>query len=948
MFDCIARSNVPCSPLYEREQEAQTIVVSMPMPEVVLSTMESEPNHRLDEKKAKLSEVRTSESFAGPATPSATSPIILGGLQEEDPGNGARVSGAFQDLIDELVRQHVRELSELKRKVPSGPLDYKVASGDSPRTPKSVNFDPDGRLSIPPEVGRSLSHESLEDPFNGNMQSLDGSLVLGLASSSRSDGTATRSWTVAQPGATEAAVEELCELEAQNLNMKCSNQKLLRLELRPVWIVSKNQSASFVMGMQSSSASNFGDLSIFCSQGGEAFPMTKAYEYKPGPADPSHPIHIIFDLLGILFLTYDMVSIPMMAFDIQESTALSTIGYTILIYWTLDIMRCFNTGYFDEDGKVVTEKKRIFMRYLRSWLLFDILVVAMDWFSSLLTLVTSSSAAGEGVGILRISKVARVARILRALRLARLAKLRSLLQTLQDMVSSEAVSILLGAAQNVAVLLLLNHVCACIWFYLGAQPGDEREGRPPRIHWVAFYDLTNSPVGYQYLVSLHWTLTQFTPASMSVQPQTPDERLFAVMLVIFAMVSFSTFVSGITSYMTRFRSLTANEMSQRFMMRKYLRENHISRRLATRVSRYVDLALEISRNRTDRKQVVLLNLLSGPLRFELQKELFAPYLSSHRFFQKYGESSSSANCELCATAVNQFPLSRGDTLFDFGVDAKSMYFVCEGNLVFKKKVKKKSSQCIISPKDFHHLGRGTYCTEAVIWMTQWMHRGSCKALIECDILTLDPNKFREVTLAHQDVFVLAKEYALDFLEDLLSDGRKNGVLTDLPTRRQLKSRITQSSNEPENFDGTDSIADCNHYLTEVYQAELAEAILATRSERFHAVEEKREEEVIKARNSSWQSGETRSRASTLGAVSASQAPEPVVGMRKSYSSLSNGDKMIRQVSGSTNPDENAAATTTAKRPEESGDPRLHSAAAATPSSAPRLSEDLDETTMTGI
>eukprot|EP00913_Durusdinium_trenchii_P013302 g12485.t1 len=86
------------------------------------------------------------------------------------------------------------------------------------------------------------------------------------------------------------------------------------------------------------------------------------------------------------------------------------------------------------------------------------------------------------------------------------------------------------------------------------------------------------------------------------------------------MVGFSSFVSAITASMTRLRSLQGNELSEAFLLRRFLKENHISADLQSRVVRYIDMAIEVNRKKIDKSRVQSLNMLSGPLRVELQKD----------------------------------------------------------------------------------------------------------------------------------------------------------------------------------------------------------------------------------------------------------------------------------------------------------------------------------------
>ena len=91
-------------------------------------------------------------------------------------------------------------------------------------------------------------------------------------------------------------------------------------------------------------------------------------------------------------------------------------------------------------------------------------------------------------------------------------------------------------------LSLVNHVVACIWVALGTT--DSAGGT----WWGEKYGTADADdVPYQYLTSLHWSLTQFTPASIDVRPVNSVERAVVVVVIVLGMVIFSSFVSLITS-----------------------------------------------------------------------------------------------------------------------------------------------------------------------------------------------------------------------------------------------------------------------------------------------------------------------------------------------------------------------------------------------------------------
>ena len=90
----------------------------------------------------------------------------------------------------------------------------------------------------------------------------------------------------------------------------------------------------------------------------------------------------------------------------------------------------------------------------------------------------------------------------------------------------------------VVMILIANHVVACSWFWIGASTDPENQS------WVnkaKSKQAWNSLV-YRYATSLHWSLTQFTPSSMEVVPMNTKERIFAVCVLLFALIVFSSFV----------------------------------------------------------------------------------------------------------------------------------------------------------------------------------------------------------------------------------------------------------------------------------------------------------------------------------------------------------------------------------------------------------------------
>merc|ERR1719326_972496 len=100
--------------------------------------------------------------------------------------------------------------------------------------------------------------------------------------------------------------------------------------------------------------------------------------------------------------------------------------------------------------------------------------------------------------------------------------------------------------------MIVNHIIACGWYMIGSSVDDVNT-------WVNFYEVLDRSIGFQYTTSLHWSLTQFTPASMEISARNTAERVYTVCVLMFAMVTFSSFISSITNATTQLRKLDAED-----------------------------------------------------------------------------------------------------------------------------------------------------------------------------------------------------------------------------------------------------------------------------------------------------------------------------------------------------------------------------------------------------
>jgi len=355
-------------------------------------------------------------------------------------------------------------------------------------------------------------------------------------------------------------------------------------------------------------------------------------------------------------------------------------------------------------------------------------------------------------------------------RLVRLLKLRTIIAGLHDLLSSEYSSILANILKMIMMLLFINHYLACVWYLLA----DVQLGLRPT--WLEEHNFDSSPWEYQYLTAFHFSITQFTPASMHVQPQNVGERVFTIGVVVFALVGFSYLVGSITNSLTQLRGISEDASKQFWILRRYLNENNVPIPLSLRIQRYLEHAWQRKKSRISEPS--LFSLLSEQLKNELQCARSLPHLLVHPLFQYLKETSDNSLQRLAVDAMSWQSLACDDHLFFPGEIATQVYFVVTGALKYTK-ISKDGVECV----EFVDSGED-WIAEPVLWTASWVHLGTLIAMHETDLLAILGNQFGEIMARTPQVHSLVSTYAANFMvwmnsvdRDLLSDVSQGEIVS---------------------------------------------------------------------------------------------------------------------------------------------------------------------------
>eukprot|EP00439_Symbiodinium_sp_Y106_P007204 s1486_g1.t1 len=435
---------------------------------------------------------------------------------------------------------------------------------------------------------------------------------------------------------------------------------------------------------------------------------------------PGSPLRAWWDVLGMTLLTFDIVVIPLRFFDPPETLVLVIMSWVTQLFWNLDILVSFITGYYHK-GIVVLDLRRIAKHYATTWFPFDATVVGIDW------LLYGLEGRNQTAGVARLSKTVRILRFLRLVRLARLAKVSTMVEALQEQVNSQVATI--HYMKIIGRMMLLNHVIACSWWGIAQLD----EGQP---NWITENQLEGRSIEYQYSTALHWSLTQLGVGQTNIEAVNFAERLFSIFITFCALITFSTLVSSVTSLMASLQRLKTEEIEQFRSLRRFLVQNEIPADLGHRVTRFLQYTYALRHE-----------ALSLDSRRQLENSrgecAFFDRLLQHDSFHVVRVLR-----EVATGCLSHAVLAAGDVAFAAGAVASSAYFLAGGAFCYSREGVRSSVPC------------QKWVAEMCLW-TPWLHVGDLVSEEVSRVIALEVTNFCECVGKVLESKMLGAAYAED-------------------------------------------------------------------------------------------------------------------------------------------------------------------------------------------
>ena len=159
--------------------------------------------------------------------------------------------------------------------------------------------------------------------------------------------------------------------------------------------------------------------------------------------------------------------------------------WAIVIEITLDVLFAIDVGihwvlaYFDEDNELVTDRRKIFMRYLKSWMIIDIIA----WIPIDLIFKYSDDYTD-------LIKLARLPRLFRLVKIGsrgpRIMKHRKAYKNRVRLCLHMSVG-MERMLWFILTFIIIVHLISCFWGLIGLSESDPSDGEDLSDSWIDEY-----------------------------------------------------------------------------------------------------------------------------------------------------------------------------------------------------------------------------------------------------------------------------------------------------------------------------------------------------------------------------------------------------------------------------------------------------------------------------
>ncbi len=407
----------------------------------------------------------------------------------------------------------------------------------------------------------------------------------------------------------------------------------------------------------------------------------------------------LWDGVILLLTLLASIEIPIyVVFRPEVKGIFAVFDWLYLIFFAIDIILNFFTTWY-ENGKLVSSRKKIRQRYLKTWF-------AADFIAAFPFEVLHTLGLGTLLGIPILDDQA----FLRSLYMAKVLRLARLIQYIRLWQRTEVL--------NPSVLRLVTML-----FWVGIFS-----------HWIALGWLSIGRMNPEldeidnYILAFYWTITTLTTIGYGdITPNTNAQYLYTMGVQLMGVAVFGYIIGNVTSVLANLDTARANFREKMDKISAFMRSRDLPAELQKRIRDYYNYLWETRRGSLEME---ILGVLPRSLQVDVALALNSEILRKVPLFQN-AEMNLIRQLVLHLQPVIYLP---GDIIFHQGEIGHGMYFIARGKVEI---LNEETGQVYAT------LPEGSFFGEMSLLFSA-PRNATAKAVDYCDLYRLDKETFDEV------------------------------------------------------------------------------------------------------------------------------------------------------------------------------------------------------------
>lgn len=438
---------------------------------------------------------------------------------------------------------------------------------------------------------------------------------------------------------------------------------------------------------------------------------------------PDDPAMQLWSVLITLLMLYTATVTPYRVALVDiDSGDWQVLDFVIDGIFAVDVViNCF-LCYYDNQMSLVTSHLSILLRYLRTWMLVDILASV-----PFQVIIDANSGYNNMAKLARLPRIYKLVKLAKLFRIMKVIKNRNRIMVYVNSIFRIGLSLerLLWFALS---LILMLHLFCCLWIFIG------KLNDPDYSNWIMGKGYMDLQPFELYLVGLYFSVTTLATVGYGdITPSNNTERIVCSVMMLVGIFVYSITIGSLTNILINLDRRKAALNGKINMLTDLSSKYRLNKLFYQKLTQ----AIEYEHRNSPKEVDELINSLPSTLRTQLLIVIYSKLIQNNAFF----EGRTDHFVAWVAPQLHPTRIVEGEYIYREVDPALEMFFVVRGEVVYVLTQ-------IAGEPGYHTVKTDYYFGEEDLLFAD-KHAFTVKTVLNSEFLTLSKENFDKLLAAFE-------------------------------------------------------------------------------------------------------------------------------------------------------------------------------------------------------